>query len=343
MKKIVSLLLVLTLLFSIPLFASESSESEVIKLTEGQKILMRAYGLTEDEINNITSEKIRNTIQNGYIKNFDEINKIFEKNRAINNFKLTEELKKKIKDKGLNDAQTQALIHMSYTPEEIASMDNKKIIELLSDTETPFGSSSSIAITATYPPPNFNEATVPDTGEVAYFHPNVPVSPANMQFYVDAARYSAEYMFQDSDYSHLNTSYYLWGEAYGPAHPTWCHEGVDLQNTYYTTCSVRSCAPGTIKYVDRNNYGAIMVYNSTLGVTYNYQHMTNIPATFVTGTWITLGQNIGKQGNVGAEGGKHLHVGVCNDNPTGCSTLHSGKNLDLICCSPYGSLLYFWF
>ncbi|WP_040411957.1 hypothetical protein [Desulfosporosinus sp. OT] len=331
MKKIFIVIISIMMLFTtVPAFAqTQTDENTGIVQNDHQKNIMRAYGLTEDEINNLTLEKLRDVMNNGKIKYPSYLVK--ETPSHKNN--LTKDLERKIKAKGLTDQQIDALGDMGFMPEEIVSLDTENIKDKLKDTEIPFTTSVLPSVTTSATPPSGYHCVnqVPDNGGTdEWFHPNVDVSTAAVDFYVEASKYAAKYIFNDTSLSNLRYSYYLWGEWGEDANTTWCHEGVDLQYVPNNNRAVRLNMKGNVTYSD-GYY--LNVYDPILKVTYNYQHLTNMP-TFTVGQYLTVGTIIGYQN----PGDAHVHTQVESGN---CgTTIYSGRDLNLQCIEPYAKMIY---
>ncbi|MFZ2539106.1 MAG: hypothetical protein WAX04_09425, partial [Oscillospiraceae bacterium] len=282
--------------------------------------------LSEKEINNITMEKVREVLSSDATQDSTYFTK--EKQLYVNNI-VSEEIKGLIKAKGLTEQQIDALMDMGYMLEEIAVLDATKIRDKLGNTAIPLGSNN---LTRSTPPAGYNcVAQVPDNGGTnEWFHPNVNVD--NIWIYVIQSKAAAQDLFNQTNTNNLRWSYYLWGEWGEDANPTWCHEGVDLQSIPNNGRNVRSLSQGIVTLRTSNT---LNVYDSNLGITTNYQHLSSIPINIRVGSQISYNQEIGTQ----STGDAHVHIQVCNH--SNCTSIHSGRELTLTCINPYNYMCWY--
>lgn len=117
------------------------------------------------------------------------------------------------------------------------------------------------------------------------------------------------------------------------------HEGIDFSkpDNLGTYCSIYSIANGKV-LTTGNNLGQLPVYVSTWNVTMSYLHMSTINPT--QGNNVTIGQQVGNQGNVGVNStGAHVHLQFEKGQTT---TVHSARNDDnLESLSPYNYIMFF--
>lgn len=163
------------------------------------------------------------------------------------------------------------------------------------------------------------------------FHDDTGTTNDNINTKCYYAKLLAMKAFGVSSSSGLLFDYYMFGENMSADHPDWAHEGNDMQ--YYHGASVYSPISGVVSYSSASK-GQVNIYNSDMGITMNFQHMSGVDGTgkLLEGKTVAEGQFLGYQSNNQA-GASHLHIQVCNHK--NCTTVHSGQDVDLLCVSPY--------
>ncbi len=177
-------------------------------------------------------------------------------------------------------------------------------------------------------------ASVPDGGGTdEWFHPNVNTTDSTISGIVSDAKAGARKIFKNStlNYPNIQYSYYLcgeWGED--PGYENWCHEGVDLKNAVSPTAAAYSPISGVVS-LSSTSGKYVNIYNSSLQITMNFQHLNNIDGTgaLLEGKSVSSGQYLGNQNT--SDG--HVHVQVCSH--PNCQSVHSGRDLTLNCIKPY--------
>ncbi len=354
LKLILSLFLIIVL-FSCPLLALEQSTSGV-NLTDNQKKILKDFGLHDDQIKNITMEEIRDLLANGKPANIPTSLRGEVTKNLNEEMSYIKEMHDKLIEKGLSCQNIDALHKMGYTHEEMLEMNKDKLKEILSKTQVPFGSSTfssetgilsvgTCPICYSHPAPSsldYLSSVLYFGGYNEYFVPAAYTAYINL-YYVNYCLNAVQEMF-DLPYNYSSTeagqnlrfSYYLFGE-WGECFDYWgLHEGVDLQCKTDETREVKAIAPGQIVYINRSSK-YLNVYDPGLGVTYNYQHLSNIPYDLSVGDEIETYDPIGTQNS----SDKHIHVQVCNH--TECTNVHTGYDHDynLECIIPYFYMIWY--
>ena len=303
MKKSIGLLMLImvcNLFFSASVFGME--EGKKVFLGEKQIEKLRGYGMSEEDLANLSQEKVIEFMRQlskppstekyappqGYSKG--EIERYYEI----------------IKEKELSEHQMKILGNLGFMLEDINKMAKDELIKVLSVYETDeFGLKALHAYNK--PIPYFGS----EPGEITYFDTKVHISDSSIQSYCDRAMTFAEYVFSRTyNYSstkagqNIRFSYFLYGEAYPGV-----HEGLDVCDMLSSTRSIRSATPGEIVGPVGGTYGQVRVWDDYLNETIVYLHMYNIPQSILNGTKksVTVGENIGTQGKAGASS-YHLHV-----------------------------------
>ncbi len=243
--------------------------------------------------------------------------------------------------------QIDALVDMGYTYDEISKMSLDQVNSILTkDLNAEELASYNAAITAikngtspdailATPPAGYTHvAVVPDGGGTdEWFHPNVNTTESTISGIVTDAKAGARKIFNNYslNYPDIRYSYYIcgeWGED--PGYENWCHEGVDLKNAVSPTAAVYSPISGVVsKSSTSGKY--VNIYNSSLGITMNFQHLNNVDGTgkLLEGQPVSAGQFLGNQNTTDG----HVHVQVCTH--ASCTSVHSGRDLTLVCIKPY--------
>jgi len=170
-----------------------------------------------------------------------------------------------------------------------------------------------------------------DGGYDEYFHQNVYIPNVNA-YDCPMAEAIASYMFYNGG---IRATYNLWGEWGECSNPTYIHEGVDIKCTTDSTSAVRALSPGLVVYIDREDK-FLNVYDSNLGITVNYQHLSDIPEDFTAySTTISKGDLIGYQNTTD----NHIHFQTCNHYQ--CTSVHTCYGDTLTCIRPYYYLYYY--
>lgn len=355
MKRIMSIILAITLILSFNMSVSAKMNNQSVNLTEHQEKILRAFGLSEEQITNITMQEIREILKNG---EFKDLSKMGITNPPIEET-LSRDLKNKLKAKGLSEQDIESLHRMGYIHQKILDLDVDTIRESLNKVDIPYseGEYSSIINTNenliqsiicpvchTYnhvvPVNLIYVASVPYSGGInEYFHPDC--NPLSIDSAVEAAKAVTEYTFSKVYNGNPNSPniwfpYNLHGEWDECRKPNYLHEGIDIQSLVST--EVKSVATGKIVRVDRaNNF--LCIYNEDLGITVQYEHLSSIPSSIYVGSpnKIEVGQVIGYQNS----NDNHIHIQVCLDFE--CKIIHPCEDTGhvLSCVRPYGFLWWY--
>lgn len=214
MKRLLSLLIVISLFLTFPISAFGQADITEINLTENQKDILRAYGLTDKEIEKIDIDTIRETLRKGKVVDGQN----YTKKPVENKNKLTADIKEQLDKKKLSQSQINRLGNLGYTHEEIANMEIALIEKLAGDA----------TIKATMPSSYVGPVSVPGGGNDEYFHYGVPIEDTDINWYVNASGQYAETHFDESNHINMSYSYYLYGE-WDNVYQT--HQGVDVNHT----------------------------------------------------------------------------------------------------------------
>jgi len=219
---------------------------------------------------------------------------------------------------GITMEQMDSILTKDLTPAE------KEAYYRAKASMTPF------SVTAEAPAGYTYVAAVPDGGSDEWFHPDVDTTERTINSVISGAKSIAQTIFNTTaSYSTIRYSYYYlcgeWGEDAG--RENWCHEGIDMKHATNATAAVYSPISG---YVSKSSTSGkyVNIYNASLGITVNIQHLNNLDGTLVEGSYVKAGQFLGNQNT--SDG--HVHLQVCTH--TECASVHSGRDLDLICTRP---------
>lgn len=282
MRRLTSCILVLQLLFALSISAFGQADVKKVDLTENQINILRAYGLSDEEIENIDIETIRDTLKNGVVVDSEKFAEApdWSKNR------LTPEIKEKLNKKDITQDQINSLSNRGYTYEEIVNMEQELIEELIGD----------ISISATMPPNYVGPVSIPDGGgDNEYFHPDVSIKDSDIKWYVSASKKYAKYHFNESDTSKMQWSYYLYGE-WDDRYLT--HQGVDVKHSdgrEVRNVTGNSSRRGEVIRVDKGGSldGCVVVYDDYLKESIIYMHIGDPKVKL--GDKIKAGEVIGTQ------------------------------------------------
>ena len=282
-RRLISLLLVISLFLALP-FSAAFGQADVkkVNLTENQKNILKAYGLSEKEIENIDIETIRNTLRNGVVVDSEKFAEKPDRDRN----RLTTDLKEKLAQKGLSDVQINSLGNLGYTYEEIANMEPALIETLVWDA----------TIMYTMPSDYVGPVSVPDGGgDEEYFHKDIAIEESDLNWYASASKQYAINHFAESNTDNMLWSYYLYGE-WSDIYQT--HQGVDVSHSNgRTVYNVTGTAIRKGEVVDAFQGGgvdgAVLVYDDYLDETSIYLHI-GIPSV-QKGDWVEAGDEIGYQ------------------------------------------------
>ncbi|HHY42658.1 MAG TPA: M23 family metallopeptidase [Thermoanaerobacterales bacterium] len=299
-----------------------------------QKNILKAYGLSEDEIANIDLQTIRDTLRNGTIVD----SSWFGDEPKYGTNDIPSHLEKIIASKNLSDRQMKGLRQRGYTYEEIAEMDNKTI-------ESIVGSVSLLSASNANPPEGYQYvAEVPDGGGTnEYFHPDVSVTTNQLNWYVSASKEFTKHIYNMSSNPPIGTySYYLYGEWDGvtvdplgeyDGIPGGTHEGVDVKHTTAGK-TVISATEGVVIRCDPGGSldGYVQIYDDYLNETITYMHVSN--------TELREGHEVDTETVLGIQSKKlnHVHFQAYDAENT---SIPSGKDDVLYCRIPYGFMTWY--
>lgn len=329
MKKIIALVTSLVLIMgfsSSMVFASKSNITN--QLTNNQRKILKAYGLSEKEISNITLDTIRDTLKNGKIVD----NSVFGKAPVDDGTnKIPERLKEKFNSLNLSEQQLEGLRRAGHTFDEIANKDKSTINSML----------AASTLTATPPYGYNNYSNIPDGGgAVNYFNPAVSITSSDIAWYVSASKQYTKHIFNlSSDPAYGTYSYYLYGEWDGTSVDPYgtydgilggTHEGVDAKYNY--GANVYNATPGTVLTAVTGGPldGYVQVYDDYLAESITYMHVNNT----------TLSQNnpVNTSTQLGTQSTKmgHVHFQAYDSG----TYMPSGQDDTLECRIPYGFMTW---
>lgn len=302
---------------------------------------LRAWGMPEDKLANVTIEEIREFIKELSTTGLqqekdtaDPLQQQIMKEKGITQQELVwvynlgytydeickmtyEEIQKYIapakveyqnminiaKEKGLSLQELSLLENTGLSYYEISKMPNEEIKDLLSKIN-PQSTKSSHTYYGTIP--YFGESDNSCT-----FDSVVPISTSAIQEYCEQAMDYAEYVFNRT-YNYASTkagqnirfSYFLYGE-YDPGD----HEGVDVLDAYSSHRDVKSAHYGLVVGTLGGSLGTVQIYDYYSQSTITYMHM-DINDNLSIGDTVYVGDIIGQQDDVGTSNGNHLHTQV---------------------------------
>lgn len=331
MKKIIALVTCLVLIMgysSSSVFASQSNISK--NLTKNQIKILKAYGLSEKEISNITLDTIRDTLKHGKIVNTSVFGKA-PVDDGTN--RIPERLKEKFNSLNLSMQQLEGLRRAGYTFDEIANKDKSTINSIIAPS----------TLTATPPSGYNNYPNIPNGGgAVNYFNPAVSIDSSDINFYVYFSREYTKHIFNlSSDPADGTYSYYLYGEwdgtsvdPYGTYDgiPGGTHEGVDVKYNY--GANVYNATPGIVlrTQIGGDLDGFIQIYDDYLNETITYMHVNN--TTLSQNDTVLTTTKLGTQSTLMG----HVHFQAYDSNSTQMPT---GKDDTLECASPYNFMTWY--
>ena len=117
------------------------------------------------------------------------------------------------------------------------------------------------------------------------------------------------------------------------------HEGIDFSkpSNLGSYCSIYSIANGSV-LTTGNSLGQLPVYVSSMNVTMSYLHMSTIKP--VKGQAVSVGEQVGNQGNVGAHSsGAHVHLQFESGKTVNVHSAWRDHNLESL--SPYTYIMFF--
>jgi len=314
--------LVCLLTFNFSALAQNSDGVGRLQLTENQQNILRAHGLTDEQISDIDLETIREVLREGIVV---DPSKFIKEKPKYSEQKIPENLKTKLNEKGLTSEKIDTLRNLGFGYPEMLKLDSSTINKIFSPDVTIQSS----------PPPGYQYVeTVPDGGGTdEWFHPDVDVDQNSINWYVDASKQCAKALFDESDTSKLDYSYYLYGE-WDSSIGT--HEGVDMDHSNGHGRPVKTVTPGEVIRIV-SSLGAVQIYDDYLEETITYMHMQDIDDYVAVGDIVSVGDVIGEQGSVGAYGA-HVHFQAYDGRSY---SIPSGRDNDLLCRIPYGFMTWY--
>lgn len=332
MKKISAVLIAIfmvSLMFAVPVLGEQK-----IQLSEKQINKLRDFGMPENDIANLTQEKLRSFMR--------QLSSVPASKENLSTFGYSEEdiekHKKLIKDKNLDEKKMRILGNLGFTGDDIIRMPEEEINRVLSKYDVGVEKTAASYTAYSKPIPYFGS----NPGETTYFESSVYVSDSAISSYCESAMDFAEYVFNRT-YNYATTqggqnirfSYFLFGEK-DPG----IHEGLDVTDVNSATRTIRCATPGDIVGPIGGTYGQVRIYDSYLDETIVYLHMQDIPQTIInkTKTTTSVGDTIGNQGKAGVAS-YHLHVQALDGRYTS-STIPTGTDYVLSSRIPYWYITY---
>lgn len=259
-----------------------------------------------------------------------------------NNYENFKSLEQKIANKlDISLEIVDALIDKGFILEEISNMSKPQISKILSDNPILLNSLNNISLwksainaTKSTAPTGYTLVSyVPNGGgSDEWFHPNATTTSSNINTICGYAKTLAHKVFKTNlDFPSIRYSYYLFGEWGETGYENWCHEGVDLKHATNSTANVYSTISGVVTKSSTSG-GYVNIYSSEFNKTVNFQHLSGVDGTgkLLEGEYVNAGDFLGRQNT----NDNHVHTQVCSH--FSCTTIHSGRDLNLICVKPYG-------
>lgn len=319
-QKIWILILVITMIFGLSISSYAIDREElVVDLTENQINILKAYGLSDEEIRSLTVEELRHILRKGSIVDTSYLNIPMALQSSMDE-QLKEELVERLGANNLN-----ALLELSFTLEQINNMTAEEIESIFAsyakETVGPM-----CTVDPVYYYVNANQGYKP-------FHPDVPGTTSDMTWALASTMNFAMYVFNSSS-SNIVWDYFLWGQYSSQGRGY--HQGVDMYHTSGSGRNIRSAQPGEIIGIN-HNWGTVFLYDDYLKQTYLYMHMKNYRTTLGP---INKGVKIGEQHNTAPTTmGVHLHF-QAQDGRT-LSDIYGYNHCYLRTRIPYGFMTWY--
>lgn len=334
MKSVFIYVLTLCMIFSSTITSNAQSIEEkeeekevIIELTDEQvRMLNEYYNLSITKNTKISSEELRKILLSPIKSQDSQVSD----NRIAN--QTQKDLTEQLALKGISFNQYDFLRDLGVNHDTIMKMSYSEINKAVPVRK----SSLRIAIPNAINPTAIDVPQYDGTFDYdEYYAWRVGATESNISSTVLAAKHAATTVFRTSLY--LDYSYYLWGE-WGERYDNdyAIHEGVDFQKENASgnviVANVYCSTPNA--YVTRADSVGFNVWDPILGVTINYQHLSNLQ--YAVGDTIPYGAFIGQQ-NLSD---RHVHIQVCDDYK--CKKVHTGfdTEMTLVCDSPYGVLIF---
>jgi len=161
------------------------------------------------------------------------------------------------------------------------------------------------------------------------FHEDSQLTQSNINTACYRSKLCGFNIFKLTSSANLNFDYHLFGEDQSAEYTHWAHEGVDINYTGTNERDVYAPISGDLV---RLSSSTVLIYPTSGSYTVNVQHLDNA----ITDGPVTKG--VTKIGDKGVGSGEnHIHIGVCTDNGAECTTIHSGRDEEIIleCVPPY--------
>lgn len=315
----------------------QARRSEAMTLTEKQKDLFRAFGISEDEINTMTVGKYADYLKTKQVVNVEPLMKYVDSAELEEDAKRgMEVVSNTLLDWGLTESEVEQFFARGLALHFFEEGDVDAIRETLSKEEMHpyepdchiFRGDRAEYLLAMDRDCHFARKAFPTTIDGVYVDYNAPEGSLENELKVDDleskvmdAKIAFLYLYEVIDAGEIsanNYSYFLWGEELGNKGHIF-HEGVDFiynGNGNGQSIDVRSIFDGEIVGIERGaasssdyrDASSLMVYDEVRDVTLLYCHL-NIDSSLRVGDWISKGETIGTQGKRGA-GGYHTHLQV---------------------------------
>ncbi|EHL05430.1 hypothetical protein HMPREF0322_03883 [Desulfitobacterium hafniense DP7] len=342
-------------------------DSHPSDINSKQKDLLLAYGVTEDELKNITRREIGDILLFGNIVKPEYLEPhIASKQEVKDSFNKTEaarqEQKLRFEQNGLILDDLNLLSENNYTFEEISKLDILTIKDLVKETKSSLETESN-DISIQYITPNVytkfnkNDIGAYESTTYLYFHrdsmntsyASIATSAHNAEVsnYVQNAYTIGKHLFAGVSQNITLTSdqyaFNLFGELTegSTSSDNTVHEGVDYNR--FEGAPVYNLIDGVVKNIAYELGGTtVSVYNSlysSSGVSLIYMHLKNVTAVDETYISNDSSSSFAQQGRYvsGSANNSHVHIEVRDGqhdygNPGKGETLSSSR--------PYGILLY---
>lgn len=346
MKKIISCILILVLLFGVTINADSIDNNSKKELSDKIKMVM-AYGINEKDAKKMTDLEISDLFKTSEITDYSLVPQMIDRDKMKNDIEMRyKESIDYLIEKGFTKTESKAIIDsgLNYYEDTNNTKEDIQLIydKLIQDSMDELNENIMRVFTPYHQWYGTEPANLLDGETNCRFHGNAYPTSVNKwvggvlqncyfgyltlethQYYDDktdmletdtTAAMKAAYKLYNTSSADVRGTYNLWGELPSKYQTTWTdtHKGIDFQSGTSDGESIYSIfdLTGEVSYrlmpSSTSNVSFLCVYYSSIDVTVIYEHLEFDDQSMYVGKTVTKNTKLGTESNYGAS--EHTHI-----------------------------------